>query len=526
MRIYWNESSLMQKTVDLMNEFCYVLTQMERSGIAIDIETLDKLQEEYSKEQAELSEKLHKLAREALGDTPFKLTSSDDLSMIIYSRKPISKRVWADKFNLGSEFINGSVRPKRPTGMTPQKLGEAITTRSYVVQKTKASQCTTCRGTGKVSRKLKSGAWGKPHYNCNMCGGCGINYTPTGDVAGFKQAPSTVHDLAAHGYRCGKEILIRLAGKAKDEKAKAFLKGMVRLNAITSYLDTYIAGIRSHVGRDGILHTQFMQCVTATGRLSSRAPNFHNQPRGGTFPIRKVVVSRWKKGKITEGDYAQLEFRVAAALAKCDQAKADILDGIDIHQKTADILTEMGQKTTRQEAKEHTFKPLYGGTTGSKAEQAYYKWFSKRYTGIARWHKKILDLAVVYKRLTLPSGRIYKFPWCHRSAAGGISGATKIKNYPVQGFATADIVPMACTKLYHLMKEDDLKSLLINEVHDSIVVDTYPGEEDRVMSCMSKAMLGVIDGLDHRFNFTFNIPLVIEIKRGKNWLEMEKIFEG
>ena len=115
MKTYGNESSLMQKTVDLMNEFCYVLTQMERSGIAIDIETLDKLQEEYSKEQVELSEKLHDLAREALGDTPFKLTSSDDLSMIIYSRKPISKRVWADKFNLGSEFINGSVRPKRPT---------------------------------------------------------------------------------------------------------------------------------------------------------------------------------------------------------------------------------------------------------------------------------------------------------------------------------------------------------------------------------------------------------------------------
>jgi len=357
-------------------------------------------------------------------------------------------------------------------------------------------------------------------------GGCGVIYTPTGEVAGFKQAPSTVHDLAAHGYKCGKDILIRLAGKAKNGNAKTFLTKMVRLNAVTSYLDTYIAGIRSHVGRDGILHTQFMQCVTATGRLSSRAPNFHNQPRGGTFPIRKVVVSRWPKGTITEGDYAQLEFRVAAALAKCSQAKADILDGIDIHQRTADILTKMGQKTTRQDAKEHTFKPLYGGTTGTKAEKAYYKWFSKRYTGIAKWHRKILDQAVVYKRLVLPSERIYKFPWCNRSAAGGISGATKIKNYPVQGFATADIVPMACIKLYHLMKDHGLQSLLINEVHDSIIVDTYPGEEDQVMNYIIDAMLGVIDGLDHRFNFTFTVPLMIEIKRGKNWLEMEKIFEG
>jgi len=516
----------MKKTVDLMNEFCYVLTQMERSGIAIDIEVLEKLQEEYSKEKAELSEKLYELARESLGDTPFKLTSPDDLSMIIFSRKPLNKRVWADKFNLGSEFINGSVRPKRPLNISSKKLGEAIKSRSYVIQKTKANQCLTCHGTGKVSRKLKSGGWGKPRHNCNMCGGCGIIYTPTGEVAGFKQVPSTVHDLAAHGYKCGKNILIRLAGKAKNKDAKTFLTKMVRLNAVTSYLDTYIAGIRSHVGRDGILHTQFMQCVTATGRLSSRAPNFHNQPRGGTFPIREVVVSRWKKGTITEGDYAQLEFRVAAALAKCNQAKADILDGVDVHQRTADILTKMGQKTTRQDAKEHTFKPLYGGTTGSKAEQAYYKWFSKRYTGIASWHNKILDQAVVYKRLVLPSERIYKFPWCNRSATGGISGATKIKNYPVQGFATADIVPIACTKLYHLMKEYGLRSLLINEVHDSIIVDTCPGEEDKVKDCIADAMLGVIDGLDHKFNFTFNIPLVIEIKRGKNWLEMEKIFKG
>jgi len=446
--------------------------------------------------------------------------------MIIFSRRPTNKRVWADKFNLGSEFINGSVRPKRPINISRKKLGEVIKSRSYVIQKTKASQCVTCHGAGKVSRRLKSGEWGKPRHNCNMCGGCGVIYTPTGEVAGFKQAPSTVHDLAAHGYKCGKDILIRLAGKAKNGNAKTFLTKMVRLNAVTSYLDTYIAGIRSHVGRDGILHTQFMQCVTATGRLSSRAPNFHNQPRGGTFPIRKVVVSRWPKGTITEGDYAQLEFRVAAALAKCSQAKADILDGIDIHQRTADILTKMGQKTTRQDAKEHTFKPLYGGTTGTKAEKAYYKWFSKRYTGIAKWHRKILDQAVVYKRLVLPSERIYKFPWCNRSAAGGISGATKIKNYPVQGFATADIVPMACIKLYHLMKDHGLQSLLINEVHDSIIVDTYPGEEDQVMNYIIDAMLGVIDGLDHRFNFTFTVPLMIEIKRGKNWLEMEKIFEG
>ena len=66
-------------------------------------------------------------------------------------------------------------------------------------------------------------------------------------------------------------------------------------------------------------------------------------------------------------------------------------------------------------------------------------------------------------------------------AWGGSTYGTQIKNYPVQGFATADIVPLACINIYNLMKEKKVKSLLINTVHDSIIADVYPGEE-KVMS--------------------------------------------
>ncbi len=109
-----------------------------------------------------------------------------------------------------------------------------------------------------------------------------------------------------------------------------------------------------------------MQCITATGRLSSRNPNFHNMPRSGTFPVPAAIVSRFENGKILEGDYSQLEFRVAAFLSQDQQAMEDVNNNVDVHAYTAEVIG-----VSRQDAKAHTFKPLYGGTTGTEAERRY-----------------------------------------------------------------------------------------------------------------------------------------------------------
>jgi DNA polymerase I-like protein with 3'-5' exonuclease and polymerase domains len=77
-----------------------------------------------------------------------------------------------------------------------------------------------------------------------------------------------------------------------------------------------------------------------------------------------------------------------------------------------------------------------------------------------------------------------------------------------------------------MLKAEGLKSLLINEVHDSVVVDTYPGEEEVVLNCIRTALLGVIDDLDEMFDYNFTVPLAIEIKRGANWLEMDVVLEA
>ena len=122
--------------------------------------------------------------------------------------------------------------------------------------------------------------------------------------------------------------------------------------------------------------------------------------------------------------------------------------------------------------------------------------------------------------MILPSGRRYTFP------TGVAENRTKIKNYPVQGFATADIVPLATVLLDKLYKKHKLKSLIINEVHDSIVTDAYPGEEEFVADLKVEAMLGVIPELKRRFNYDLEVPLEVEVKCGKNWLDMEVIKTG
>lgn len=516
---------IMEKLNSIMNEFCKVLIQVERNGIKIDTEALEELKKEYTIKHKNLEDELQILARKSLGDRPFRLGSVDDKSMVIYSRIPYSKKLWAKKFNLGSEMINGVRKPKKPKYMHPSELANNIKELSYTIHKTKAIQCRRCLGSGRIRKRLKSGLYSTKGTKCPTCRAKGIDYIDTDEVGGFKQLPSSVHDLSAHGYKCDKDKLEELARGAKGD-AKQFLTSMVQFTAISHYLSAFISGIRENVGRDGILHTQFNQCVTTTGRLSSRNPNFHNQPRGGTFPIRKVVISRWGRGSITEADYAQLEFRVAAALSKDKVALKDIINGVDVHQRTADILTSAGQITSRQDAKTHTFKPLYGGMSGTKAERKYYREFLKRYSGIKKWHDKVIDIAIMHKYIVLPTERSYSFPWVKQSNRGYVSGSTKIKNYPVQGFATADIVPMATITLAKLYKENKLKSLIVNEVHDSIVTDTYPGEEEKVYELKIKAMLSVIEQLKTDFGYEFIVPLKVEVKNGINWLDMEVVKEG
>ena len=266
----------------------------------------------------------------------------------------------------------------------------------------------------------------------------------------------------------------------------------------------------------------WLQVRTGTGRLSSSNPNFQNLPRGGTATVRKAVVSRFPGGKILEADFGQLEFRIAVWMSNDATGRKEIDEGFDVHAYTSKVLTEAGQKTSRQDAKARTFRPLYGGVKGSAAEMEYNKSFMKKYSGIATWHTALQEEVMLHKKITTVTGRQFAFPEVKR-LRNGVTEATKIKNYPVQSGATADLVPLSCVLYNNITKSMKLKSKFINTVHDSIVLDIHPDELDIVPKLIYQAMMGVAPAMDKMFDINLDVPMEVELKIGNDWFDMTEI---
>ena len=204
------------------------------------------------------------------------------------------------------------------------------------------------------------------------------------EVAGLQFRAPSKKWVSANGFSTGKDKLDVLIANAKTKgmkDAEQFLTDVKRLSAISSYLSSFVDGIITNCKRSNKLHINLTQHITSTGRFSGRNPNMQNMPRGGTFPIKRVFISRWEGGKIIEADFAQLEFRTAAFLAQDKTAMQEIDTGFDVHSYTAKVISDAGQPTGRQDAKAHTFAPLFGATGygRSKAEAAYYKQFVEKY---------------------------------------------------------------------------------------------------------------------------------------------------
>ena len=104
---------------------------------------------------------------------------------------------------------------------------------------------------------------------------------------------------------------------------------------------------------------------------------------------------------------------------------------------------------------------------------------------------------------------------------GRVSHFTQIKNYPVQSFATADIVPIALLHIEGLLRH--MKSCIVNTVHDSIVVDVHPEEEKQVIFIINETNRVLPELIKQRWNIDFNVPLLLEAKIGPNWLDTKDV---
>ena len=496
---------------------CRTLTRINISGIRVDREALDLVRKEFEQEKADLEDCLQRDVRSYMGDTPINLNSPLQLSEVVFSRRINDRKEWAELFDRQS-----GLRDKY--GLHQEKVFKnTVAQNSTIIKRTNAFTCPVCKGKGFAYKVRKDGTkYAKPN-KCKDCSARGYGLKETNIMAGLGFGAPNVSWISANGFSTGKDNLESLMATAKNkkmDKALTFLTKLKRHSAISSYLSSFVEGIDVFTKKDGFLHASLTQHITATGRFSGRNPNMQNMPRGGTFPVKKVFISRWPGGKICEADFAQLEFRVAAFLSQDKRAMEEIETGFDVHSYTAKVISDAGQPTTRQEGKAHTFAPLFGasGYGRSQAEAAYYTHFNEKYEGIAEWHKQLANDAIRFNKITTPSGRQYAFPDVVRRKNGGVTHFTMIKNYPVQGFSTGCIVPVVLMEMEERLSS--LQSCLVNTVHDSTVIDVHPQEEALVLEIISSMNKGLNDLIKKTYNVTMNVPLLLEAKIGPNWLDV------
>ncbi len=509
--LYTEKYSGLMDIVVLTNRVAVTLAHIYRTGFSVDMTKLDEVKAEFEKEKQDTEKRLTIQVKELMGDTPVNLNSPEQMSWVIFSRKPNDKSLWANAFT-----------PYMSKGI----FKSTIDKNSTILYKTKAIQCNTCYGAGVIRKVKKDGTPYVKLPKCTTCSGNGYVFNPTKLVAGFKFNAPNAKWISNNGFSVNKSMLdvLRTASvKNNNKEAIQFLGDLQRLSALDTYLSSFVDGIKTYVKPDGKLHVRLLQHRTATGRFSGADPNMQNMPRGGTFPVKKVFVSRWEGGQILEADFAQLEFRTAAFLSQDEVAIEEVTTGFDVHSYTSKVISDAGQPTDRQTAKAHTFAPLYGATGFGRtpAEAKYYEHFTEKYQGIKAWHSRLAKEAVTTGKITTPSGRQFFFPDVVRYPSGKVSNFTQIKNYPVQSFATADIVPLVLMDIHN--KLNALKSCIVNTVHDSIVIDVHPDETQKVIDII-KDVNNYIDSLIMKeFKITINVPLLLEAKIGNNWLDTKDV---
>ena len=307
---------------------------------------------------------------------------------------------------------------------------------------------------------------------------------------------------------------------ARTNKQKT-LKGLLnRRSIVEAQLTKTLNKFKACVDNEDMLYAQFNQAITQTHRLSSSGTEygvqFQNMPR----IFKPCVTSRNEGWDVLEADGAQLEFRVAAFLGQDKQAIYDIENGVDVHSFTAETITAAGQETDRQTAKAHTFKPLFGGRSGTTAEKAYYKAFKEKYKGVAQAQEGWKNTTIRDKKFRMASGMEFFFPRikASRSKDGYIPEESNIFNYPIQSFATADIIPICIIYTWHAMKAAGLKSFIFNTVHDSIIIERRPEEKEKLNEIICHSFgKACYNYLKVVYDVEFNVPLGCGIKAGSNW---------
>ena len=301
---------------------------------------------------------------------------------------------------------------------------------------------------------------------------------------------------------------------------------ILEYRAVKKLISTYADALPNLISPlDGKVHTTFNQALTATGRLSSNNPNLQNIPirteRGRE--IRKAFVPSNPQGFILSADYSQIELRLMAHMS-CDPHFLEAFrNGADIHTATAakifGVAPEQVSKEERSRAKVANFGIIYGISAfglsqrmglSRKDSKEFIETYFATYPGIKEYMEKTIAQGREQGYVETIFGRKRYLPDINsRNANLRSFNERNAINAPLQGSA-ADIIKIAMINLHRRMQEMRLKSKLILQVHDELVLDVVPEELELLSGLVKETMESVVE---------LKVPLIAECGYGKNWLE-------
>ena len=337
-----------------------------------------------------------------------------------------------------------------------------------------------------------------------------------------KQMTEVLFEKLKLQYKGKKSTSIDVLEAIQDQHPA--VEKIIRYRKVAKICSTYLDGLMPYIN-NGKIHTTFIQTATATGRLSSREPNLQNIPVRDDEgkELRKLFTSGFENGVIVSADYNQIELRLLAHFSKDEHLIAGFNNSQDIHATTAsrvfNLPLEQVDARTRSMAKAVNFGIIYGISEYGLAKNVHMtpkqaKEFIAKYFELYPSIKEYMDNNVLdAKQKGFAStllGRIRYIPELNSSNYTLRQFGERVAmNMPLQGTAS-DIIKMAMINVQSKMNELNLKSKLILQIHDELIVDTAKDEIDMVAKILKQEMENVVK---------LSVPLTVNVSSGKSWFD-------
>lgn len=320
------------------------------------------------------------------------------------------------------------------------------------------------------------------------------------------------------GYSTSADVLEKL----KEENP--VIKDILEYRQLTKLKSTYADGLINYVEADGRIHGTFNQTITATGRISSTEPNLQNipirMPLGSL--IRKVFIPK-ENCVFVDADYSQIELRILAHMSEDESLIEAYNSGMDIHSITASKVfnVPLGQVTRQQRsnAKAVNFGIVYGMSAfglsqdlsiSRKEATEYINQYFETYPKVKEYLDNIVAFAKEKGYVKTLFGRKRPIPELKSSNFMQKSFGERIAmNSPIQGTA-ADIMKIAMINVDKRLQQENMKSRIVLQVHDELLVEAYKDEVDKVSEILSQEMSNAAD---------LSVNLDVDVNVGDNWLE-------